>query len=183
MSQTEAKEKVTSWVTEHSDYLFGYAMKRIGHEEIAKDLIQNTYIAALKSYERFEGRSSPKTWLVSILKNKIMDHFRKESRTESTFTGIESYFDSDGNWLADKLPTSWEEEGHLLDNEDFIEVFKRCLSYLPEKWMGAIQVKYLNPELKGDISHLDISRANYWKILERARLQLRSCIQQNWFVS
>ena len=68
------------WVAAHADYLYGYAITRVNDEEQARDLVQETFLAALQRVAQFEGRSSERTWLTSILKNKIVDVYRKSRR-------------------------------------------------------------------------------------------------------
>src|ERR687896_2486187 len=68
------------WVDQHGDYLFKYASFRLRDSAAAEDVVQETFLAALKAYEKFEGRGSERTWLVGILKHKITDHFRRLAR-------------------------------------------------------------------------------------------------------
>jgi RNA polymerase sigma-70 factor (ECF subfamily) len=79
-----AKNEVSEWVNLYSDDLYAYAVKRVSDQNLAQDLVQNAFIAAYQSFDRFEGKSKPKTWLISILKNKIMDHFRQVYRRNET---------------------------------------------------------------------------------------------------
>ena len=65
------------WVDHYADYLFNFAVARVSNKDLAKDLVQETFFAGLKSARNFEGRSSEKTWLTSILKRKVIDHYRK----------------------------------------------------------------------------------------------------------
>src|ERR1700753_2857497 len=67
------------WVANYADYLYSYALARINDEEQARDLVQETFLAALQRVHAFEGRSSERTWLTAILKNKIIDVYRKRS--------------------------------------------------------------------------------------------------------
>jgi len=173
-----AESVLTDWVNQFSDTLYIYALKRVSDEALAKDLLQDTFIAAYQSYERFEHRSKPKTWLTSILKNKIMDHFRQVyRRKETSIEGDFQLFNEDGTWKTENLPTPWKEE-HLLDDPKFVHVFDNCLAALPLKWASSIRIKYL--ESDQNVEDLGISKANYWKMLERARTQLRLCIESNW---
>jgi len=80
------------WVEEHGDYLFKYALVRLRDATRAEDMVQETFLAALKGGDKFAGRSAEKSWLVGILKNKICDHYRKASR-ETSFTDMEFYCD------------------------------------------------------------------------------------------
>src|SRR5882672_3378347 len=65
------------WLDDHGDYLFKYAVFRLRDDTAAEDVLQETFVAALKSYDKFEGRGSERSWLVGILKHKIIDHFRQ----------------------------------------------------------------------------------------------------------
>src|SRR5580693_110981 len=94
------------WVAAHADYLYAYAISRINDEEQAKDLVQEAFLAALQKTGSFEGRSSERTWLTAILKNKIIDAYRKKSSglrsTETAAAEQEQneFFDQDtGHWL------------------------------------------------------------------------------------
>ncbi len=181
VAKTEAKTVVSEWVNAYSDDLYAYAVKRVSDSNLAKDLVQNAFLAAFQSYSNFQHKSKPKTWLTSILKNKIMDHFRQVYRRNETFIeGDDSIFTQDGNWKKEQMPTPWSTE-HVLDNPDFVLVFDQCIESLPEKWASSVRIKYLESDVA--IEDLGISKSNYWKMLERARTQLRQCLESNWFNS
>lgn len=61
----------------HQD-VFQFLFYMVNHKETAEDLVQEVYIRVLKSYHRFEGKSTEKTWLFSIARNVAIDHFRKQ---------------------------------------------------------------------------------------------------------
>src|SRR5262249_28025845 len=84
------------WVEEYGDYLFKFACLRLRDGARAEDLVQETFLAALKGRQSFAGRSSEKSWLVGILKNKIYDHYRQASR-ETSFTDLEFYSDEESD--------------------------------------------------------------------------------------
>ena len=177
------------WVEEYSDALYNYAMARVMSEEYARDLVQETFLSALRTYENFRGESSEKTWLIAILKRKIVDYYRKQSRArvQSIDGGSADYFAEDGDrqgeWLLEKAPKSWTDDlGQLMDNEEFMHVFSHCLSKLPEKWAACFAMKNLEDYDAAEIcKELDITPSNYWVILHRARLRLRECIEKSWF--
>jgi len=90
-----------TWLNEHGDYLYRYAMSRLHDHETASDMLQETLLAGCRGYANFAGQSSIRTWLVGILKHKIIDLIRKEIRTRNLTEAIESdptsvYFDTDG---------------------------------------------------------------------------------------
>src|SRR5437867_1713130 len=130
------------WVEEHGDYLFKYALVRLRDPAKAEDMVQETFLAALKGGSRFAGRSAEKSWLVGILKNKICDHYRKASR-ETAFTDLEFYSDEEGDrfvadgpfaggWIHELGPQEWEKAGESLDKEVFWKTFRDCSNKLPK---------------------------------------------------
>jgi len=169
---------ISEWVNDYTEVLPGFAMKRMSDVQVAEDLVQETFIAAHQSIHKFQQKSSPKTWLTSILKNKIMDHYRQVYRKNETFIEGSEAFNEDGSWRMEKLPSQWEEE-ILLDDPEFVSTFDDCLESLPEKWNISVRIKYLKED--HDLDSLGISKANYWKMSERARNQLRECLTINWF--
>lgn len=185
---------IRSWVELYSDSLFSWAYYKISSKEIAEDLVQETFMVAVQSLSKYEGKSNPKTWLFAILKNKITDHFRKVYKNPISSEHLKNEeiekfyfnpsFESDGHWKKGQLPNAWvEEPENMLDNEDFRKVLHYCLMNLPNHWFSAIQLKYIE-EKNGDIicQELQISPTNFWQILHRAKLQLRKCLEINWFI-
>jgi RNA polymerase sigma-70 factor (ECF subfamily) len=172
-------------VEQHTDELYSWALFKVSDTELAKDLVQDTFMAAAEKLQSFKGESTPKTWLFSILNNKIIDWYRKKVKRdvimEKQATG--EYFDSEEGWLESKQPKNWpEDDGHLLDDDDFQEVLNKCLNGLPEKWNLSIKLKYLAQKKGEEIcQELDITPSNFWQIVHRAKLQLRECVEYNWF--
>lgn len=176
---------IKSWVKEHSDSLYSWALYKTGNKETAEDLVQDTFLAASLSIEAFKGESHPRTWLLAILKNKINDHFRKVYRRPQglKMVDIDSLFDKEGSWKSGERPKAWSEDSeHLLDNGSFVEILRSCMGKLPENWLAAIHLKYMEGK-KGAVicQELGISDTNYWQVLHRAKLQLRKCLEVNWF--
>lgn len=179
-SESEKRRIVTEWVDKYSNDLFVFALKRVSGTETARDVVQTTFLSAFNSFEKFEGRSSPKSWLMSILKNKIVDHYRKayqQREVELTDTTA-SDFNEQGHWTGPNMPTDWETT-NVLDNPEFRKVFYGCIDALPDQWNRVIKIKYLEAEHEPE--ELGLTRTNYWKMLERARRQLRKCLEINWF--
>jgi RNA polymerase sigma factor (sigma-70 family) len=88
MNRTDIQATAARWVDEHGECLHRYALARVRKAEVAEDLVQETFLSAVRGYEKFGGRSSDRSWLSSVLKNKIVDHFRKLGR-ETSFTNME----------------------------------------------------------------------------------------------
>ncbi|MGN6645362.1 MAG: sigma-70 family RNA polymerase sigma factor [Cytophaga sp.] len=188
-----ASKIIKEWVDEFSSDMFSWAFYKTSNKETAKDLVQETFIAAFESFKSFENRSKPKTWLFSILKNKIIDHHRKLYKNnivssdkiyEEHSTILFSYlFNEEGEWREKNSVSSLEENSiELLDDFEFNEVLSKCFQKLPVTWNSAIQLKYLEDKDAKDIcQELDVSTSNYWQIIHRAKLQLRACLEEDWF--
>lgn len=191
---TGAHNNIQEWVSLYADDLYRWALHKTNNKETSEDLVQETFLAAFKSIDKFKGKSQPKTWLFSIVNNKIMDYHRKLFRSaplnqyqlSSKPEGrdiLENFFDSEGTWRPEAKPSEWHEmEGHLLDNSEFLIVLRCCMKELPGSWNSAIHLKYLE-EKDGKLicQELGITSSNYWQILHRAKLQLRICIEKKWF--
>jgi RNA polymerase sigma-70 factor (ECF subfamily) len=179
------------WVDEHGDYLFKYAVSRLRDATVAEDLVQETFLAALKGGDRFQGRSAEKSWLVGILRNKIFDHFRKASR-ETSFTNLEFYADEEsGRFVADRpIKEAWGREqpsqewagpGAALDSEIFWRIFRDCAGKLPRNVSAVFTMRELDGvESKEICATLNITENNLWVMLHRARMALRRCMEANW---
>lgn len=187
----DIKQKtIKEWVIAHSDTLYTWALSKTSSIEIAEDLVQETFLAATISYDKFQNRSNPKTWLFSILNNKIIDHYRKKTNTPNSLDQItelqanqftNSLFDENGKWNPSEMNSIWGDEKNLLDDLDFNETMKFCLGDLPEKWRIAISSKYLLERTSEEIcQELEMSTTNYWQVIHRAKLLLKKCIEKHW---
>jgi len=198
MSEAKAKPLSESpnpgrWLDDHGDYLFKYAGFRLRDDTAAEDAVQETFLAALKAYGKFEGRGSERTWLVGILKHKIVDHFRRSVREAplgeeaDEASDHREFFDRadewKGHWNNDYAPTDWHATpAELLERTDFWKVFSDCLSPLPQRTANAFTMREVDGQTSEEICEiLNISVNNLWVMLHRARLQLRNCLEVNWF--
>lgn len=179
------------WIEEHGDYLYHFALSRLRDTTLAEDFVQDALLAALRAKERFEGRSSERSWLVGILKNKILDHFRKAGR-ETTFTDLEFFTGEEDqmfepgaggmHWSADHAPSEWTQAGSSLDREEFWKAFHHCTAKLPDKIARVFLLREVDDMASDKICEsLNITDSNLWVMLHRARLALRQCLEKNWF--
>ena len=176
---------IKSWVELYSDSLYSWTFFKTSNKQTSEDLVQETFMVAVQTFDKFEGNSDPKTWLFAILNHKIYDHYRKNFRKPIVMDNAinEKLFDYNGEWKPEEKPQYWgEETEHLLDNSEFQQALSLCLGRLPENWLSAIQLKYLE-EINSEIicQELGITTTNFWQILHRAKLQLRKCLELNWF--
>lgn len=181
----EQTNNLTEWVKEYADGLLSWALHKVSDAELAKDLVQDTFLAAAEKLDTFRGDSTPKTWLYSILNFKIIDHYRAKIRQPQRTEGrlLSGFFTEDGEWLQQKRPHAWhDDDNHLLDDTEFQAVLKKCMEALPEKWSSCMKLKYLVKKSSEEIcQELHITPTNMWQIMHRAKLNLRDCIETNWF--
>jgi len=181
------------WVERYGDYLFNYAIVRVNEREIAEDLVQETFLAGLKSREGFRGESSERTWLTSILKRKIVDTYRKKNISkESSFGEFEpTFLDGDfhksedpmkGRWLTGKGPNSNSllPEGDL-ERAELMKYIRLCIGNLKPQLAAVFIMRMIDEEDSDTIcKELGITPSNLWVILHRARLKMRDCLEKKW---
>jgi RNA polymerase sigma-70 factor (ECF subfamily) len=188
------------WVDMHGDCLFRYAMLRVRDASVAEDLVQETLLAALQATERFAGRASERSWLVGILKHKIVDHFRRVSRLrpldpdEGRDVEPTSLFMSSGEWVGHWVavlepekaylgPIEWRADPQqLVEEGEFCGVFDGCLAGLPPRLASAFTMREMDGLASDEICEvLGVTTSNLWVMLHRARAHLRRCVEMNWF--
>lgn len=190
-AKTEASELThvgpNFWVNNYADYLYSYARTRIDDNELASDLVQETFLAALVGWEKFDRRSSEKTWLTAILKNKIFDAYRKKSNSLQKQTisidgaDTDEFFEENGHWKEGRYPESFGIENVALENKEFDGILKSCLKKLPALWKSVFTMKHIDEESSENIcARLEITPSNFWVISHRAKVSLRDCLQRNW---
>lgn len=183
------------WFERYGDYLFAYARRRV-REQAAEDLVQETFLAAIEANDSFSGKSSAKTWLTGILKHKIYDYYRKNSRMadltaeETDLSAYDYMFERadewDGHWNEKYAPAEWDNASpyHHVEEGEFQAVFSDCLMNLPERIANAFVMREVDGLASGEICNvLMISINNYWTMMHRARLHLRLCLEINWFAA
>lgn len=184
-SGTKSTASISKWVQLYSDNLFSWALHKTSSKETAEDLVQETFLAAVQSFEKFKGNSNPKTWLFAILNNKINDFYRSCYRKQYVNEEliVEHFFGDTDHWKKEEAPKEWADEtGHLLDDSEFQKAFHHCMKKLPGNWFSAIQLKFMEEKSGEHIcQELEITPTNFWQMLHRAKLQLRKCLELNWF--
>ncbi len=178
------------WLDEHGDSLYRYALLRLRNPEAAEDAVQETLVAAFHARERFTGKSSVRTWLIGILKHKIIDSIRKAARerpvselNEEDRETAERLFDEQGHWRSSAAPSDWGAgPREALERKEFMQALEQCMSKLPERLAAVFALRELEQMETEEICNvLSISPTNLWVMLHRARLRLRECLEVNWF--
>jgi RNA polymerase sigma-70 factor (TIGR02943 family) len=174
-----------NWVTDHSDYLYGYAVMRIYNKEDVLDLIQETFFVALKAKESFKGESTERTWLTAILKRKIIDYYRNKASNSTPDNKSGFFIESgrkQGHWKTDRIPGNMSFENDQIEKKEFQAILNNCLSLLPPSWAATFTLRSIEDLTTEEIcKELNISSSNLWTMLHRAKLQLRECMQLKWF--
>jgi RNA polymerase sigma-70 factor (ECF subfamily) len=175
-----------SWVDHYGDFLYRFALSRVKDSDVAEDLVQETFLAALRSRESFKDRSTVRTWLIAILKHKIVDYIRKKIREPSsdrieTLTDLmDSDFDDGGKWQAQ--PHKWAvNPGKIYEQKEFFDVLYHCLAELPGNLAEAFMLREMDGLSTSEVCKaLDITATNSWVMLYRTRMSLRRCLENKW---
>ncbi len=186
IKMTENKLNPDSWVDQYADYLFNYAVARVSNAEIAKDLVQETFLAGLKSAKNFQGAAAERTWLIAILKRKVIDYYRKinskKGKAEVRMT-YSNQSDSAGDWLEENVADPFSTlENDEIENEELGLAIQECIAKLPKKQSSVFVMKTIQGFSTEDIcNELGINPSNLWVMVHRARTSLMGCLNENWF--
>jgi len=180
------------WVGEHGDELYRYALSRVTQPETAKDLVQETFLAAWRSSEQFAGKSSERTWLFRIMRNKIADHYRKK-RPEFAVDNLNELAELEqkqfqqtgmhrGAWAAAVSPRKWEDATQSMQTAEFWKIVHQCADKLPSKVATVFTMREIDGQSSDEIcAALEINRSHLGVLMHRARLAMRRCLELNWF--
>ena len=182
MTTTNKTEDVSKWFDLYADYLFNYCFVKVNDRELAKDLVQDTFIAGIQGLDSFKGKSEIKTWLTSILKRKIFDHMRKKTARKtyamSSFFSGESQQAWDDKHIPRDMTFDLESELH---NKELGDVLKESISSLPAKWKQVFIDKMINENDSEVICRKNnLTPSNFWIIMHRSKLKMRLDIERRW---
>ncbi len=185
-SDTHHETTPGAWVEQHGDYLYHFAIGQVRDPQVAEDLVQDTFLAALKARERFAGQSSERTWLVSILRHKIMDHLRQRYR-RPTVALDESEAARDDDRLGQAMVWAHEVAAECtsphrrMELAEFHESLQQALGRLPARLAQVFELYEVNEWSGREVcAAVNISEQNLWVMLHRARKQLREELASWW---
>lgn len=193
--KTAQKLEPEKWVERYADVLYSFALARVRREEVAEDLVQDTLLSAYKAKDTFLFNASEKTWLISILKRKVIDYYRKKSTQnelnvfdkEESDSFVNHFFESEGksagHWTEKGSPKNWRKDFETsVESKEFNEILLNCLGKLPPKLAAVFTLKVMDDMDSEEVcKELQITPSNYWVMMHRAKLQLRECMEKNWF--
>jgi RNA polymerase sigma-70 factor, ECF subfamily len=177
----------------HRPYLMRYALLQLRDPTAAEDAVQETLLAALQAGSRYAGKSTVRTWLTGILKHKIIDHVRRQSRETPLDEEREQIADGDadianlafaedGHWRD--FPADWGAPDRSFESKQFWQVFEMCVQVMPAKTARVFVMReVLELSTEEICKELGITTTNCWVMLHRARLALRECLESKWFKS
>ena len=182
----ERRPTLTSdWVETHADYLFNFAIGQVRDANVAEDLVQETFLAAVKARNSFSGQSSERTWLVGILRHKICDHLRKTCRERAVRHDPTPASDSESweesmLWLHDVAAES-QLPSHRIELAEFRQNLELALGKLPPRIAQVFQLYEMEERPNHEVcAQMNISESNLWVMLHRARKQLREQLHGWW---
>ena len=187
MVNQQSKLNPAQWVKLYGNVLYRYTIARVDDSEEAADLVQETMLAALKGAVAYKGEASEKNWLFSILKNKIVDHYRNKAsrRTFQELPELDEdeshWFDTEGRWQANGIPLEWCYSQTPAERKELQRIIEQCKEDLKEVQRQVFVLKYMEDRESDFICKvLNISASNYWVLLHRCRLQMRTCVEHHW---
>jgi RNA polymerase sigma-70 factor (ECF subfamily) len=179
------------WVELHGDALFRFAMARLRDETAAEEAVQEALVDALRMLARggFAGRSAERTWLIGILRHKVIDHLRRARREAPSGDAadldaiVAETFDRRGFWRS--RPPRWgPDPASAIEREEFLGAFRCCLDAMPATHGEAFRLRELDGLTGEEVCQiLGITPTNLWARLHRARLALRRCLEDRWLRS
>lgn len=184
-------KEIHRFIEANRDDLVRFANLQLRDPSQAEDVVQEALLAATQGSEQFEGRSSLKTWVFSILKHKIIDAMRSGRREllSTRLSGeredsrdFDELFDARGFWATEHKPHRWTEPEDTLEQQQFWKIFELCIDHLPERTARVFSMReLLGLETEEICKELEITASNCWVILHRARMSLRLCLEEQWF--
>jgi RNA polymerase sigma-70 factor (ECF subfamily) len=153
--------------------------------------VSETVLAALANPQSFANRSQLKTWLIGILKHKVIDALRHHSREVCSLDSPDDDaadpldylgFKADGHFS--QVPAEWGNPEQQISSRQFLEVLDACTNKLPAS-QGRLFLMREWLELSSEeiCKELSLTPTNLYVQLHRARLRLRECLELNWFAN
>lgn len=171
-----------------------FATLQLRDPDLAEDAVQEALLGALRNQRSFAGRSALRTWVFGILKHKIADQLRQRARTataselavddddEDDSEVLTRLFDGTGHWHPATAPKPWRDPDASLEDARFWRVFEACLECLPERQARVFMMReFVGIETEAICKAIGLTVTNLHVLLHRARLRLRSCLEEHWF--
>jgi len=172
-------------VDRYGDTLFRFALSRLRNADSAEEVVQDTFVAALRARDQYSGEGPEGAWLLGICKRKIVDFIRRRNRPDAAAGGelgsepSTDCFDAKGNWRFDPRSMGRRPEA-ALEREEFWQAFRGCLKGLPQRQADVFTLREIEETSSDEIcKELGITASNLWVLMHRARLQLTRCMKSH----
>jgi RNA polymerase sigma-70 factor (ECF subfamily) len=173
-------------VDRHGDYLYRYALGKVGRADTAEDLVQEALLAAWRGRAKFDGRAAERSWLTAILKRKVIDWLRatvrERTRTATDDEWVDEQFTASGKWK--RGPDEWASDTPEAGAEraEFWDTLHGCTGKLPARLRHVFVLWHLDERPGDEVCRaVKVSPNNLWVMLHRARLRLWRCLSRNWY--
>ena len=188
-STTDPHPHFEQQVADLHDYLMKFARLQLRNETWAEDAVSEVMVAALAKPQAFGNRSQLKTWLVGILKHKVIDAIRQRSREVCQMSDASDSdedpldylgFKADGHY--NEPPADWGNPEQQASSRQFFEVLEACVNVLPAAQGRLFLMReWLELGSEDICKELGLTATNLYVQLHRARLRLRECLELNWY--
>ena len=179
-AENTRSQTLARWTVFYRDSLYKYALKHYKDREVAKDIVQDTLLSALKAYDSQAEYKNVRSWLFKILKNKLIDYSRKKRAILASDQDTSETCDA---WIEQYSYTMFEDGNFTLNPEAilvqrrFYEKLEHCLSQLPERSRQALEMRVFEGRSAQEVCDtLDISKSNLWVLLHRSRSMLKDAL-------
>ncbi|RMF37587.1 MAG: sigma-70 family RNA polymerase sigma factor [Planctomycetota bacterium] len=174
----------THWLEKHGDVLFAHALRRLGNRDAAEEVVQETFLAALKGRDNYRQDGSEGAWLMGILKRKVIDALRARSQQATNVEDEDSLmanlFDANGHW-SETAKRSGPLRLDSIERGEFRQILRECLRGLPPRQAAVFTLREIQEEPADNVcKELGITPSNLWVLMHRARLRLAECIKSRW---
>ncbi len=174
-------------VDAHGDFLYRFALVRVRNPDVAEDLVQETFLAALQGSHHGTGPMAERGWMIGIMKHKIIDYFRRTTRepvlnpVHPDCQTVDEEFLANGHWNAEGVAMQ-EWPDRLLERRQFWDALTVCLERLPPRAAQVFTLREMDEvETEKICALLGLTPTNLGVILYRTRKQLRDCLARWYF--
>lgn len=188
MSNPDNIPSPEAWLEEHGDYLYGFALLKLKNASLAEDMVQETLMSAIAARGRYQAMASVRTWLTTILRNKIIDHWRIQGREVAATdlmsgmdedASVDDFFDHSGRWA--EMPNAFPDPDAALESKQFWQIFEHCISRLKPQQAEVFLAREVHGMANDEISQsYSISLSNVFVLMHRARVSLGKCLEIHW---
>ncbi len=180
------------YLEELRQQMLKFAILQLSSVQSAEDVVQDAFTSAWQHMDSFTGRAAFKTWVFAILKNKIIDQLRRQSRLvtmselfddQEQDQSIDALFTASGKWQKYEAPKAWQDPEEMMSQHDFWLIFEACLNHLPAKYAQVFMMREMIELSTDDICQkLQLTVSNFNVLMYRSRARLRECLENKWLL-